>query len=166
IAGFSVRVARLAPYPVAVQSAALVLLFLITFVMGVGDSFKYRRKGLQLQDQEAEVKEITSHLEPGDKIFVHGPTEILVLADLPNASKYFFLDRGKDLYLSKVEEGGFDGWFEKLKAERPKVVGMTRLRKVAHKKDFNRWLDAEYEEHKGKIFTYYLRKDAVAQGAQ
>lgn len=162
----SLRLARLAPYPIAVQSAALLLLGVVVFVMGVGDSFKYRRKALRLQEQEAEVKEITSHLEPGDKIFVHGPTEILVLANLPNASKYFFLDRGKDLYLTKVEEGGFDGWFEKLKAERPKIVGMTRLRKVARKKDFNHWLEAEYEQHKGKIFTYYLRKDAVAQSAQ
>ncbi|MEW6207496.1 MAG: DolP-mannose mannosyltransferase [Acidobacteriota bacterium] len=162
----SLRVRRLAPYPFTVHSAALLLLCLAVFAAGAGDSFKYKRKGLRLQDQEAAVKEITSHLQSGDKIFVHGPTEILVLAGLPNASRYFFLDRGKDLYLNKVEEGGFDGWFERLKLERPKIVGMTRLRKVAHRKDFHDWLEAEYEEHKSKIFTYYLRKDAVARSAQ
>jgi hypothetical protein len=109
-----------------------------------------------------EIKEITSHLQPGDRIFVHGSTEVLVLAGLTNSSPHFFLDRNKDLYLNQVEPGGFDGWFERLKADQPKVVLLTRLRKVKSKKQFVDWVASEYDEHRGKLYTYYVRKSGVS----
>jgi hypothetical protein len=157
---------KASPFPVTVRTASFAALCTLVFFFHVKDAFSYRRRGLILKDQEKVMREITSHLEPGDRVFVHGPTEILVLADLTNMSKYFFLDRGKDHYLDKVEEGGFDGWFARLKAERPKIVGMTRLKKVDRKQDFKAWLDAEYEERPGKVIIYYVRKDAVAPLAE
>jgi hypothetical protein len=90
---------------------------------------------------------------------VHGLAEILVLSKLSNADKHFFLDRGKDNYLDRVEPGGFAGWLDRLKAKRPKVVALERMKFVERKEDFYDWVGTDYEEHKGRLFTYYLRRD-------
>ena len=79
-------------------------------IFSVADVLWLRVESPTLKDQEAEVAEITSHLAPGDQIYVHGLAEILVLSRLSNADKHFFLDRGKDNYLDRVEPGGFAGW--------------------------------------------------------
>lgn len=112
-----------------------------------------------LQDQDAEVAEIRSHLEPGDKIFVQGAAQILVLSNLPNASRHYFLDRGKDSYLDVVEPGGFAGWLERLRAERIKVVALDRMKTLDYKEEFFKWVEQDYDERKGRIFTYYVRKE-------
>jgi hypothetical protein len=139
--------------------AAFAIICLVIFFTNVFDAFTFRKKGLKLNDQQAQVQEIVSHLEPTDKIYVHGATEILVLSGLHNASPHFMLDRGKDTYLDQIEPGGFYGWLERLKSERPKVVALTRLRKVKRKKALNAWVAADYIEQKGRALTYYLRKD-------
>jgi hypothetical protein len=133
---------------------ALILIFNVADVLWVRVEFP------TLKDQDAEVAEITSHLAPGDQIYVHGLAEILVLSRLTNADKHFFLDRGKDNYLDRVEPGGFAGWLDRLKAKRPKIVALERMKFVERKEDFYDWVRADYEEHKGRVFTYYLRKDA------
>jgi hypothetical protein len=143
----------------AIQAATYALVLLLLVGLTVADAFSYKRKGGRLREQQAEVAEIVSNLGPGDRIFVHGATEVLVLSGLTSASKYFFLDRGKDGYLGRVEPGGFDGWLEMLKAERPKIVLLTRLRRVDRKRDFFQWVAQDYELRRLKLFTYYLRKD-------
>lgn len=140
------------------QAAGFSAACLIVFFFNVADAFSFDRRPPTLDDQQSDVREIVAHLEPGDKIFVHGSVEILVISGMTNASKYFFLDRGKDVYLANVEPGGFEGWFERLKAERPKVVALSRFQVVEHKKDFYDWVDKEYEQHKGNAISYYLRK--------
>jgi hypothetical protein len=140
-------------------SAALILVF----TLSVSTAFGYKRRGVTLPDQQAQVREIVSHLEPGDRIFVYGATEVLVISGLTSSSKYFLLDRGKDTYLDQVEPGGFDGWFERLKADRPKVVLLTRLKKLKNKKYFTDWVAMDYEAIRGRLLTYYVRKDAVVQ---
>ncbi|HLG13509.1 MAG TPA: DolP-mannose mannosyltransferase [Blastocatellia bacterium] len=136
-------------------AAVLVAIFYFTVV----DAFSYRRPPPTLQDQYAAVAEITSHLEPGDRVFVHGQTEVLVLSGLTNSSKYFFLDRGKDRYLNKVEPGGFDQWFETVKAGRPKVVALSRLRAMDRGDLIRAWVNENYEVCNNGVFRYYLRKD-------
>lgn len=111
-----------------------------------------------LQDQEADVALITSHLALGDEIYVHGSTAILTVSGLPNASPHYLLDRGKDLFLAELEEGGFDGWLARLKSKAPKVVALSRLTAVVHGEDFLDWVRRDYEKRQGKIFQYYLRK--------
>jgi hypothetical protein len=125
------------------------------------ESSVIRRKppGVTIAKQDAEVVQIVANLQPDDKIFVQGRTEILVLAGLTNASRYYFMDRGKDSYLDKMEAGGFTGWFERLKAERPKIVALSRMKMVDHKADFYEWVRNEYEGREDKIFTYYVRHD-------
>jgi hypothetical protein len=129
------------------------------FFLSVADAFIYRGTPFTLQQQEADVREMTSLLGPGDKVFAHGRTEILVISGLTNASRHFFLDRDKDVYMDQVEPGGFYGWFERLKAERPKIVALGRLRKVRHRNDFKEWVSRDYEMRQGKVFQYYVRKD-------
>ena len=151
------RVWKTADYRM-IRAAGFSAVCLLVFILNVADAFSFDRKPPTLDDQQADVNEILSHLEPGDKIFVHGSVEILVISGMTNASRYFFLDRGKDVYLANVEPGGFDGWFERLKAERPKVVALSRFQVVEHKKDFYDWVDKDYEQHKGNAVSYYLRK--------
>jgi hypothetical protein len=142
-----------------IQAAIYAVVLLLVIGLTVVDAFSYKRKGGRLHEQQAEVAEIVSNLAPGDRIFVHGATEVLVLSGLTSVSKYFFLDRGKDAYLTRVEPGGFDGWLERLKAERPKIVLLTRLRRVDRKRDFSQWVGQDYELRRLKLFTYYVRKD-------
>lgn len=136
-------------------SAAVIAFILYQNVSG---AFSFERGFPTLKDQRPAVQEITSHLEPGDRMFVYGRTEILVLSGLTNASKYFLLDRGKARYLDQVEPGGFDGWLERLKAERPKVVVLDRLGTGAALKPLEDWVAAEYQLRINRVFAYYLRK--------
>jgi hypothetical protein len=112
-----------------------------------------------LKDQEPIVAEILAQLQPGDKVFTHGVPEILVLGRLTNASKYFLLDRGKDSYLDGVEPGGFGGWLERLKAERPKIIALGRFAGMEHEKDFRDWAAADYLQRNNPVLPYYVRKE-------
>jgi hypothetical protein len=139
---------------------------------------KAGRGGANLSDQKAEARQIASLLAPGDEIYVHGRTEVLVLTGLSNASKYFLLDRGKAQYLDQVEEGGFEGWLERMKAARPAVVVLDRMKKLGQLKggqdtddeesmserdalvssDLLAWVGQDYERYEGRVFTYYVRR--------
>jgi hypothetical protein len=143
---------------VVITNAAFVVLFGFVFLIN-HRVFSERHVFPTLRDQDTEVAEIASHLQPEDKIFVHGSTEILVLSGLSNASKYFFLDRGKDQYLDQIEPGGFSGWLERLKRERPKVVALSRTAAVDRLEELQAWIAQDYDPRIGRIFTYYLRRD-------
>ncbi len=153
------RSKKTAPYLHLIRSAGFAALLFLASAAGEARAFMFQVRSPTLQEQEAEVAEMTSHMQPGDKIFAHGLSEVLVLSGLTNASKYFFLDRGKDTYLDTVEPGGFNGWFERLKAERPKIVALSRLKPVEHSKDFVDWVHEDYVLHTGRVLEYYLRKD-------
>ncbi|HSB12126.1 MAG TPA: DolP-mannose mannosyltransferase [Blastocatellia bacterium] len=144
----------------ALDASAFAAVLTLIMILSVADVVWVKVGFPTLKDQEAEVAEITSHLRPGDQLYIHGLSEILVLSGLPNADRHYFLDRGKDEYLDRVEPGGFAGWLERLKAKRPKVVALERMKSVKHAEDFYDWVRADYEEHKGRVFTYYVRRDA------
>ncbi|HWC78001.1 MAG TPA: hypothetical protein VG778_11095 [Blastocatellia bacterium] len=155
------RLKRFAPQLVTsrVEYPAFALLLAAVFLGNVGDAFSFNRGFPTLQDQYVGIKEMTAFLEPGDKVFAHGRTEVLVVSKMRNASKYFFLDRGKDQYLDEIEPGGFKGWFERLKAERPRIVALGRLRMVDHAKDLRQWMEADYRRYQGSAFEFYVRRD-------
>jgi hypothetical protein len=148
-------------HAITIQRFAVSFVVLWVFFFSVKRALLYECKFPKLTDQDILVGEVVSQLGPGDKIFVHGQTEILVLGRLTNASKYFFLDRDKDQYLDLVEPGGFAGWFERLKAGRPKIVALARLDEVHHAKDFLDWVTAYYEPHLSRVFNYYVRKEDI-----
>ena len=153
------RRARPAYFRQVYAAAVYAIICVLVFTLSVADAFYYRSPRITLEKQDADVREIVGHLEPGDKVFVHGLTELLVLSRLENASRHFFLDRGKDVYLDQVEPGGFEGWFERLRAERPRIVALSRLNRVRRRKVFLDWVARDYVQKKGQVFTYYVRKD-------
>jgi hypothetical protein len=130
--------------------------------VAVGNAILTKRDQ-SLHAEQADVAHIVSHLEPGDKIYVHGQAEILVLSGLTNASKYYLLDRAKDEYLDSILDGGFAGWLEALKAERPKIVVLSRMKTMFYKNEFIDWVRQDYVMRKGRIFLYYVRKDAAGE---
>jgi hypothetical protein len=132
---------------------ALVLIFGLWSIFAVRPSSKY------LTAEKADTADIVALLEPGDKVFIHGWTEILVLGGLTNASRYTNLDHGKDSYLDQVEPGGFEGWFQRLKAERPKVVALGRLKNLDRYRVLLSWAESSYQRREGRVFTYFMRVD-------
>jgi hypothetical protein len=131
----------------------------IVFLTRVIDAVSVRGPAIELKAQDVDVSEMVSQLGPGEKVFVLGRSEALVLSGLNNMSKHFNLDHHKDDYLDRVEPGGFAGWFERLKAQRPKVVVLGRIQLLSRKEAFLQWIEAEYEPHAGHLFNYYLRKE-------
>ncbi|HLF83711.1 MAG TPA: DolP-mannose mannosyltransferase [Blastocatellia bacterium] len=144
----------------AIEGWASVAIVGFILYRNVCGAYPFERGFPTLKDQDPAVEEITSHLEPGDKMFVYGRTEILVLSGLTSISKYFLLDRGKARYLDQVEPGGFDGWIERLKAEHPKIVVLGRLGAGDARKPLEDWVAAEYELRINRVFAYYIRKDS------
>ncbi|HKS43489.1 MAG TPA: DolP-mannose mannosyltransferase [Blastocatellia bacterium] len=141
------------------QRIGFVIICAVVLFAGLTSVFSARTPPKRLKAQLADAAALAALLEPGDNVFVHGRTEILVLTGLPNSRKYTNLDHGKDNYLNQVEPGGFEGWFEQLKAERPKVISLSRMKGVDHKKELVNWAESEYEGRKGKVLSYYVRKD-------
>lgn len=135
------------------------LLLVAVFVANVRPVFSFTIRKKTLTRQRAEAGQILSLLQPGDQIWVHGTTELLVVSELTNSHKYTNLDHGKDSYLDRVEPGGFEGWFEKLKSDRPRVVVFSRTKNVDRKKEFHDWLKTDYEPREGDVFSYYVRKE-------
>jgi hypothetical protein len=142
-----------------IARSGFALMLLAVFFLNIAPAFSFKAPRKSLKAQDADTAEIMSHLAAEDTIFVHGRTEMLVLSGLTNSRKYTNLDHGKDNYLDQVEPGGFDGWLERLKADRPKVVMLSRIENVDRKIDFLKWVKSDYERIKGRVFTYYLRKD-------
>jgi hypothetical protein len=143
------------------EQRGVVAIAAIVFTIAAADAaFSSRNQNLKPQDDE--VAQIVSFLEPGDEIYVHGQSEILVLSGLTNASKYYLLDRGKDEYLDRILEGGFSGWLQTLKQERPKIVVLNRIKTLLRKREFTDWVRQDYVRRKGRFFVYYVRKDAAS----
>jgi hypothetical protein len=134
-------------------AVALVIYF------NVSKAFSYKVGFPTLGEQDEDVREMLALMRPGDRLFVHGQTEILALSGLDNASRHIFLDRGKDRYLDQVEPGGFEGWLAALKEEKPRIVALSRLGAVERKRAFVDWVRGDYEMRKGRFFKYYVRKD-------
>jgi hypothetical protein len=144
----------------AIESRGGALAAAIILAVGVGDALLARRDQ-SLKAQDAEVAQIVSYLQPGDKLYVHGQTEILVLSGLTNASKYYLLDRGKDEYLDRILAGGFAGWLQTLKEDSPKIVVLNRMKTLLHRDEFFDWVRQDYVMRKGRYFVCYVRKDAA-----
>jgi hypothetical protein len=154
-------VARLrgGPSHMLVQRIGFAIVCVVVLVGGLSSVFSVRTGSKHLKAEMADTAGIVSLLDPGDEIFIHGWTEILVLSGLSNARKYTNLDHGKDSYLDQIEPGGFEGWFEQLKADQPKIVALFRIKNVDHRDVFLSWVKSSYEPRQGRVFTYYVRRD-------
>jgi hypothetical protein len=147
------------PYRSTLVLITSVALFSVVVFDRASDVLAYRAPRRTLEAQDADVRAILGRMNPGDQIFVHGRTEMLALSGMTNARKYTNLDHGKDNFLNQIEPGGFDGWLDRLKLDRPKIVMLSRTEQVDRKQDFLDWVVRDYERVDGEVFNYYVRKE-------
>jgi hypothetical protein len=69
----------------------------------------------------------------------------LVLLNRPNLNPYVFLDWGADDFAAQRESTTFETILDHMETQAPKLVSISRLRKVNHRADFERWLDQHYK---------------------
>jgi hypothetical protein len=114
----------------------------------------YRPGERTLQEQYAAIGPVSELLGPEDRIYIHGSAEILVLLNRPNLNPYVFLDWGADDFAAQRESVRFETIIDRMEAQAPKLVSISRLRKVTHRADFEGWLDQHYQ----KLDGYYYEK--------
>jgi len=106
---------------------------------------KFELRGLKLQDQDAAMQLLRERLEPGDKIYIHGAVEVLVLLNTPNLNPYVDFDWGKDDFAASRRGVRFQDFINEMEAQAPKYVAISRLRKVYHRKELEQWVNEHYE---------------------
>ncbi|MEW6734906.1 MAG: DolP-mannose mannosyltransferase [Acidobacteriota bacterium] len=121
------------------------IIILVT-IFKVADAFAYKPE-FTLQDEELQWREVVAQLAPSDTVYAQGSLDLLVLYNLPNANKYIYLDRGKDIYAGQLEPGGFDGIIMGLKQKHPKFVSLAKLNHVYEQKRLLAWMDELYEPY-------------------
>ena len=123
----------------------------------------YRQEGRTLQEQYQDVEVIASLLKPEDKLYIHGPAEILVLLHRPNMNPYIALNSGADNFIASRTPGGFQAVIDQMEAQTPKIVAMGRLRNVRHRAELEEWVDEHYEKLAlPHLESVYIRNQPVA----
>jgi hypothetical protein len=121
----------------------------------------YRTSGMTLNGQFKEADKLAAQLQPGDKVYVHGPVELLVLLGLSNMNPYVALDAGADDYIAATKPDGFASVIGEFEAQAPKVVAISRYGNVHHAKELMQWVNDHYD--RWDAFTYapvYIRRGA------
>jgi hypothetical protein len=141
---------------------ALVAAALLLSALVHGVRYKIPR-AWTLQEQDRELKVVSDLLKPGDKIYVHGTTELLVLLNRPNLTPYLLLDWGMDEFIAVREYGGsFDALIARMDAERPKIVALSRLKTLVHADKLERWVQDKYERiDLPKYERVFVRKESL-----
>lgn len=135
--------------------AMLVVTLAVVFVRA--GTFEWR--GPKLQDQDAAIQQLRQELQPGDRIYVHGAVEILVLLNSPNLNPYVDFDWGKDDFAASRRGVSFQQLIDEMEADAPKYVSITRLRKVYHREELEQWVNEHYERSDlPKYRELYVRK--------
>jgi NADH:ubiquinone oxidoreductase subunit 6 (subunit J) len=143
-----------------VVPAAAALLVLATVVVVAAS---YRPEGRTFQEQYQDVEVIANLLKPEDKLYIHGPAEILVLLRRPNMNPYIALNSGADNFIASRTPGGFQAVIDQMEEEAPKIVAMGRLRNVRHRAELEEWVDEHYEKLAlPHLESVYVRKQPVA----
>jgi hypothetical protein len=120
-----------------------VVIALVLFVM-LRNAVTYRVDVRTLADQYDEARIIARYLGPTDKIYVHGPAELLVALDRPNLNPYIEFNTGSDDYAAASRPGGFASLMDEMEAARPRIVVMGRLQNVRHRAELEGWVDEHY----------------------
>ncbi len=122
---------------------AAILLLLVTVSLRAA---RYQTGSRNLQEQYRQLQPVADVLTADDKLYVHGNAAMLVLLKKPNINPYVFLDWGADEFAASRKAGGFAAIIADMETQAPKIVSITRLKKVAYKNDFSVWVDAHYDE--------------------
>ena len=116
----------------------------VLFAVVVTRAATFKLGGMKLQDQDAAFNQLRQELQPGDKFYVHGAVEVLVLLNKPNINPYIDFDWGKDEFVTSRRGLSFSQIVDEMEAQAPKYVAITRLRKVYHRKELEGWVDEKY----------------------
>jgi len=122
---------------------AFLTVALLVFYRSLAFRFEHQS---DIQDQERAFAVVADRLATGDKIYVHGTVELLVLLNRANLNPYIFLDRGKDDYVARKSEEAFRSVVDQIESMSPKVVALSRLAKVAHRADLEDLVRVGYEK--------------------
>jgi len=128
-------------------------------LLGLYRAAAYRLEGWTLKDQDKAMEAVSGLMGPDDKIYVHGTVEILTLLGKPNLNGYVFLDWGADDFAAARRNKSFSELIDEMDAQAPKLVSLTRLKKVSHREELEKWVERRYDRIES--FTYeplYIRK--------
>ena len=120
----------------------------VIFVLLAIRSIPYQGEpGPSLEAQRKELQAISNVLGSEDRIYVHGTMEILVLLGRPNLNPYIMFDEGKDDFIAARKYGGsFKAILDEIGSEAPRIISLSRLRRVTHGAEFERWVLERYQE--------------------
>jgi len=141
-----------------VTTAALLL---FAALMGVRNLMHSAEPVQSLEDQNQAFQAVAAVLKPDDKIYAHGTLELLVLLKKQNATPYIMFDEGKDDFITQEKYGGsFQGVLDELDAQAPKIIALSRLRRVSHGAAFVGWVLERYRELPVNGYdSIYVRKE-------
>jgi len=105
----------------------------------------HRADDRTLQSQYDAITPLSELLGTKGQVYVHGSVEILVLLNRPNLNPYVFLDWGADDFAASLRSTSFAAIIDEMEAQAPKLVSISRLRKVNHRMDLERWVDQHYD---------------------
>ncbi|MFY9571086.1 MAG: DolP-mannose mannosyltransferase [Blastocatellia bacterium] len=137
-----------------VPGAAIVVMALVV----LGRSASYRLEGSTLSDQDQAVQSVASLLGADDKIYVHGTVEILTLLGRSNLNPYVFLDWGADDFAAARRGTSFSALVDEMDAQAPKLVSISRLRKVYHRAELEKWVEERYDKVDHIRYDLHIRK--------
>lgn len=141
-------------FDLIVSGAAMFVILLVVLYR----SAAYRLEGPTLRDQDQAVQAVASLLGPDDKIYVHGTVEILTLLGRPNLNPYIFLDWGADDFAAVRRGTSFSALIEEMDAQAPKLVSLSRLRKVYYRSELEKWVEDRYEKVEHFRYDLHIRK--------
>jgi hypothetical protein len=131
------RVAQLACWAAAACMALVMLTRAVEYKLEPDQSLQY---------QDGEIRTIAELLGPDDKIYVHGTAEILVLLNRPNINPYIMWDNGKDDFVAaRRYRGSFKSILAEMESQAPKLVALSRMRKVLHRDELSEWVEEHYQ---------------------
>jgi len=128
------------------KGVVAILVIVILLSVAAYRAVVYRFESIQtLQSQDQTFQAVRNMLTEADLIYVHGTTELLVLLDRPNSNPYIFLDYGKDDFIAAQEYGGlFLTLVDEIEMQAPKVIALSRLQRVSHRRELRQWAETHY----------------------
>lgn len=125
-------------------ASGLALVFLTGVVMWRAATFKVTE--ITIKDQYTVFQPYRDMLQEGDKLYVHGTIEMLVLFHLKNLNPYILLDWGADEFAAHKRGMTFEQVIEEMEAQKPKLVFLTRVKGLWKEDAFRKWVAEHYTE--------------------
>jgi len=158
---------RLTPVGVVARNPALgrtvqllpALALLLVCMVAVVRAARSTLDGPTLEYQDQQLRTVTDLIGPDDKIYVHGSVELLLLLNRPNLNPYIMWDHGKASYVVAKNYGGsLDAMIDAIEAEAPKLVALSRLKRIPEGAALERWVENHYDRVPMSGYEIYLRK--------